>query len=109
MVFAEGAQTFGVINPVRYVSGGPSDTISNIWTGVHYTHGPATYRVSYSNSIDENPDAVQNMVLAGATVTLTKNIDLYLEYVHERVDDADLPGQNGEFFNSFEYVINWHF
>ena len=109
MAFVEGAQTFGVINPVRYVSGGPSDTISNIWTGVHYNRGPVTYRVSYSNSIDENPDAVQNMVLAGATVTLTKNIDLYFEYVHERVDGAELPGQNGEFFNSLEYVINWHF
>ena len=109
MTFIEGAQTFGVINPVRYVSGGPSDKISNIWTGVHYTRGPVTYRVSYSNSIDENPDAVQNMVLAGTTITLTKNVDLYFEYIHERVDDADLAGQNGEFFNSFEYVVNWHF
>ena len=68
-----------------------------------------TYRASYSNSIDENPDAVQNMVVAGTTITVTKNIDLYFEYVRQRVDGADLPGRNGEFFNSFEYVINWHF
>lgn len=109
MAFLEGGRTFGVINPVRYVSGGPSDRISNIWTGLHYTHGPVTYRVSYSNSIDENPDAVQNMVLAGTTITVTKNLDLYLEYVQQRVDGAELPGQNRDFFNSFEYVVNWHF
>jgi len=107
--FAEGSQTFGVRNPVNYVSGGPSDQLTNFLAGIHFTHGPVTYRCSYSNSIYQNPDAVQNMVLAGATVTLTKHVDLYLEYVNQRVDGADLPGQNGPFFNSLEWVINWHF
>jgi hypothetical protein len=107
--FIEGSQTFGTINPVRYVSGGPSNRISNLWTGLQYTQGPVTYRCSYSNSIDANPDATQNMILTGATVTLTKNVDLYLEWVHERVDGAELPGQDGYFFNSLEYVVNWHF
>jgi hypothetical protein len=107
--FVEGSQTFGVRNPVNYVSGGPSDELTNFLTGVHYTRGAVTYRCSYSNSIYENPGAIQNMVLAGATITLTKHVDLYIEYVNERVDNADIAGRNGDFFDGIEWVINWHF
>jgi predicted porin len=98
-----------VRNPVSYVSGGPSNRLTNFLAGVHFTHGAVTYRCSYSNSIYDNPHAVQNMVLAGATITLTKHVDLYLEYVNQRVSDADIPAQNREFFNGLEWVINWHF
>ncbi len=108
-LFAEASQTFGVRNPVNYVSGGPSDQLTNILAGIHYTRGAVTYRVSYSNSIYEDPDAVQNMVVAGITATVSKHMDLYIEYVNERVNDADLPGRNGFFFNGIEWVINWHF
>lgn len=108
-LFAEGSQVHGLRNPVRYVSGGPSNRLTNFLAGAHYTHGSATYRCTYSNSIDRNPYAIQNMVLAGVTITLTKHLDLYIEYVNERVDGADIPGQNGPFFHSIEYVINWHF
>lgn len=108
-IFAESSHLSGVRNPVNYVSGGASDELTNMLAGIHFTHGPVTYRCSYSNSIYENPHAVQNMILAGATVTLTKHLDFYLEYVNQRVDGADIPGQNGAFFNSIEYVINWHF
>ncbi|MDA1050433.1 MAG: hypothetical protein O3C40_08115 [Planctomycetota bacterium] len=107
--FVEGSQTYGVRNPVSYVSGGPSDQLTNFLGGIHYTRGAVTYRCSYSNSIYEHPHAVQNMVLAGATVTLTDHVDLYIEYVNQRVDGASLPGRNGDFFNSIEWVINWHF
>ncbi len=108
-VFGQGAQTFGVINPQRYVSGGPSDRLTNILAGVQYTRGAVTYRCSYSNSIDENPDAIQHMVVTGATVRLSKNVDLYLEYVAEQVTDAEIAGQNGFFFHGLDYTINWHF
>ncbi len=108
-LFAEGAQTFGIINPRRYVSGGPSNRITNVLAGVHYTRGPITYRCSYSNSIDDNPRAIQNMVLAGMTVAVTKSIDFYLEYVSERVDGADDPSRNGYFFHGLEWVVNWRF
>ena len=107
--FAEGSQTFGVRNPVNYVSGGPSDQLTNFLAGVHYTHGAVTYRCSYSNSIYENPHAVQNMVLAGATIALTKHVDFYMEYVNQRVDNAAIASQNQTFFHSIEWVINWHF
>ncbi len=109
MAFAEGSQTFGVRNPVSYVSGGASDELINFLTGIHYTRGAVTYRCSYSNSIYKNPDAVQNMLLAGTTITLSPDVDLYIEYVNQRVDGATLPGRNGAFFNSLEWVINWHF
>ena len=96
-------------NPVNYVSGGPSDQLTNFLAGIHYTRGAVTYRCSYSNSIYENPHAVQNMLLAGTTITLSPDVDLYIEYVNQRVDGATLPGRNGAFFNSLEWVINWHF
>ena len=108
-VFAEGMQTFGVRNPVNVFSGGPSDQLTNFLVGAHFTRGPVTYRCSYSNSIYQNPHAVQNMLLAGATITLTKHVDLYAEYVLLRVDDATLAGRNGQFFNGIEWVVNWHF
>jgi len=46
---------------------------------------------------------------AGATAQLTEHVDLYVEWVHQRVDHASLPGRNGFFFNGIEWVINWHF
>jgi hypothetical protein len=107
--FVEGSQTHGMRNPVNYVSGGPSNKLTNFLGGVHYTQGAVTYRCSYSNSIYDNPHAVQNMVLAGATITLTDHVDLYLEYVNQRVDGASIPARNGDFFRSLEWVINWHF
>ncbi|MEO8495937.1 MAG: hypothetical protein ABI614_12755 [Planctomycetota bacterium] len=50
-----------------------------------------------------------NMVLAGTTIKLTPDVDLYIEYVNQRVDGATVPGQNGPFFNSIEWIINWNF
>jgi len=107
--YAEGSQLFGVRNPVNYVSGGPSDQLTNFLFGLNYTRGAATYRCNYSNSIYANPGAVQNMLVTGTTITLTKHVDLYLEWVNQRVDGAEIPGRNGPFFNSLEYVLNWHF
>jgi hypothetical protein len=72
-------------------------------------NGAVTYRCSYSNSIYENPNAVQNMILTGATVTLTDHVDLYVEWVHQHVDHATIATQDGYLFNGIEWVINWHF
>ena len=107
--FIEGSQLHGVRNPVNYVSGGPSDELINTLVGIHYTHGSVTYRCTYSNSIYDNPNAVQNMVLTGATVTLTDHVDLYIEWVHQRVDNADIATRQGYSFNGIEWVLNWHF
>ncbi len=107
--FFEGSQTFGLLNPVRYVSGGPSDRITNMLGGIAYTRCPVTYRCSYSNSVDANPYAIQNMIVAGATIMCSDQMDVYLEYAHERIDGADIAAQNGYIINGLEYVINWHF
>lgn len=107
--YVEGSQLFGVRHPVNYISGGPSDRLSNFLTGLQFTHGAVTYRCSYSNSIYANPDAVQNLLLAGVTVALTEQVDFYLEWLHMRVDGAELPGRNGFLFNGLEWVVNWRF
>ncbi|MEX2120934.1 MAG: hypothetical protein WD847_15190 [Pirellulales bacterium] len=107
-MFAEGLQSFGVINPVRYVSGGPSNRISGFLGGMHYVTGPVTWRGSYSASIDDNPHGMQNMVVLGTTTKLTKGIDLYLEYVNQRVD-GHAVNDSIEFFNSLEAVIHWSY
>ncbi len=108
--FAEGMQHFGTQNPARYVSGGPSNRISSVLAGADYTVGPVTYRAAYSASFDANPDATHNMVVAGTTIKLTKNVDLYIEYVNERIDgNVGGPAADGEFFDSVEYIVNWHF
>lgn len=72
-----------MLNPVRYVSGGPSDQITDFLAGIHYKTGPVTWRCSYSLGLDARPYAEHNMVVLGATLNVTKNVDLYLEYVNE--------------------------
>jgi hypothetical protein len=39
---------------------------------------------------------------------VTKNVDLYLEYVNELVSGSKAQGFI-EFFNSLEFVVYWHF
>lgn len=108
-LYSEASQTFGVRHPVNYISGGPSDELINTLTGVQYTRGAVTYRTAYSNSIYKNPGAVQNFLLSGVTVAVTSNIDLYVEWLHHRIDGAELPGRDGFLFNGIEWVINWRF
>lgn len=81
----------------------------NTRAGIQYTHNAVTYRCIYSNSIYDDQDAVQNILLAGTTVTLTDHVDLYVKWVHQRVDDADVAAQQGYFFNALEWVVSWHF
>jgi hypothetical protein len=107
--YLEVSQLHGVRHPVNYISGGPSDELTNLLSGVQYTQGPVTYQASYSNSIYDNPGAIQNMILAGITISLTDHVDLYVEWNQQRIDDAELPGQNGYLFNALEWAINWHF
>ena len=108
-LFAEGQQTFGIVNPVRYVSGGPSNRVTNLLAGVHYTTGPVTWRGSYSCSIDANPNGMQNLLVTGATITLTDHVDLYVEYVNQQISGNANPALDGHVFNSMEFILNWHF
>ncbi len=107
-VFGEGLQSFGIINPARYVSGGPSNRITGFLCGTDYDFGPMTSRLIYSATIDDNPHAMQNLVVLSNTIAVTKNVDFYLEYVNHQVS-GNAANPHVEFFNSLEFVIYWHF
>ena len=107
-VFGEALQSYGVINRARYVSGGPSNRITNFLAGTHYRTGPVTWRGSYSLGIDDNPYGTNSLVVTGATVDLTKYVDLYVEYVNQQVDNNATAG-NIEFFNSVNFILYWSF
>lgn len=107
-LFGEVLQSFGTINPTRYVSGGPSNRITDMLVGAHYTIGPVTLRTSYSHGWDDNPSARHEMVVAGSTIKMTEHVDAYLEYVNEQVHGNALA-ERIEFVDSFQFVIHWHY
>lgn len=106
-LFAEALQQYGIVNPDRYVSGGPSHRISNVLAGAHYTVGPVKFRLVYSAGFDEDPSGWQGLLVPGVTVALTKNVDLYAEYV--RWDVYPAGGPHKVFEDGWQFVINWRF
>ncbi len=107
-LFGEMLQSYGTLNPARYVSGGPSNRITDFLVGAHYTTGPVVYRASYSLGLDSNPYADHNLVVAGATVKLTEHVELYIEYVNEKVHNNATAGRI-EFFDSMNFIIHWNY
>ena len=59
--FVEGLQAFGELSPANYVSGGPSNRVSDVLMGFNWTQGPITYRASYSMGFDDNPSGTQSL------------------------------------------------
>jgi len=106
-VFGEVAQSRGAINPVRYVSGGPSDKITDYLVGVSYKTGPVTWRVNYSYGEDDNPGGSQEFFLPGVTIALTPNVDLYAEYVKWTVDPDNAAEATYE--DGYQLILNWRF
>ena len=106
-IFGEVAQSHGTINPLRYVSGGPSDKITDYLIGASYKTGPVTWRVNYSVGKDENPGGTQELFLPGVTIALTPNVDLYAEYVKWTVDPDNGPKVDYE--DGYQLVLNWRF
>lgn len=107
-MFGEVLQSYGVINPKRFVSGGPSNKITDFLVGAHYKVGPVTYRCSYSLGLDDNPYGLESLVVGGATIKLTKYVDLYVEYVNQQVSNNSNFG-HATFFDSLNFIINWSF
>lgn len=107
--YLEGQQSFGVLNPVRFVSGGPSNLITSALAGLHYTHGAVTYRTSYSSLYDANPAGTLSVLVTGVTIAATKNVDVYCEYVNIQIAGNAIPASNGYVFHSLDLAINWHF
>lgn len=106
-IFGELAQSHGTINPVRYVSGGPSDRITDYLVGASYKTGPITWRTNYSEGRDNHPGGKQSLLLPGMTIALTPNVDLYAEYVNWIVKPDGLSESDYE--DGFQLALNWRF
>lgn len=106
--FIEGLQAYGVLSPARYVSGGASNRTTDLLAGFNWTQGPITYRASYSLSLDDNPSGTQRLFVPGVTVALTRNVELYTEYVLQEVRAS---GQSDAvtYENGMQMVLHWHF
>ncbi len=107
-VFGEGLQSYGILNPDRYVSGGPSNRITDLLVGFNWTHGPVIYRFCYSLGLDDDPSGTQHLFVPGVTVALTKNVEFYGEYVFQEVRHSGTQ-QFTTFENGIQAVLHWQF
>jgi hypothetical protein len=105
-VFAEYIDGYGITNPQRYVSGGPSDHVNSLRGGVAYKYGPATFHVNYSRGWDHNPSGHQFIFDPGASLQVTKNVTFYCEYV--KWDVTNHSGQTAKFDDGFELIAVWN-
>lgn len=105
-VFTDYIDSYGAVNPVRYVSGGPSDRINSARVGASYQWGPVNLHASYSRGWDHNPDGNQEILNLGFTTQLTKNVTLYTEYVDWNVENS--AGQRTKFEDGFQVVFVWN-
>lgn len=104
--FAEYIDAFGASNPVRYVSGGPSDRVDSLRGGIAYKYGPVTFHINYSAGWDHRPRGHQYLFDPGISVQLTKNVTFYGEYV--KWDVTDRSGNTAKFDDGFELILVWN-
>lgn len=106
--FVQGLQSYGTLSPARYVSLGPSNRITDMLMGFNWVHGPITYRFTYSLGLDSDPSGTQQLFVPGITVALTKNVELYVEYVNQQVLHSGDDRFN-VFENGVQVVLHWRF
>ena len=106
--FIEGMQSYGTLSPANYVSGGPSNRVSDMLMGFNWVHGPITYRFTYSLGLDSDPSGTQQLFVPGITVAVTKNVELYVEYVNQQVRHSGTD-QFTVFENGLQTVLHWRF
>lgn len=104
-LFAEGDQSYGTINPHRYVSGGPSNRITDVLAGASYRYGPVTFRIAWSAGFDAHPGGRQLLWDPGVTVDITRFLKLYAEYV--RWDVIDRADRHVLLEDGFQLVLHW--
>jgi hypothetical protein len=105
--YAEVLERNGAVNPTRYVSGGMSTRTTDFLIGTSYSTGPVTWRMAYSAGYDAHPGGRQYMFVPGVTIALTRNIDLYFEYVKWCVKNGIAGAVTYE--NGFQVALNWRF
>ena len=107
-LIGEVVQVFGRRSPVRYVSGGPSDRLTDLFFAVEYNVGPVLYRANYQVGFDDNPAGRHELFRIGTQTKLNDHVDLMVEYVNERVYGNQLFGDL-EFFDAIELILFWHY
>jgi predicted porin len=105
-IFGEYIDAFGVTNPIRYVSGGPSNRVNSARAGAAYKYGPVTFHLNYSYGRDHNPGGHQFVFDPGLNIQMTKNATLYVEYV--KWDVTNQGGRTAKFDNGFELIAVWN-
>lgn len=107
-VFGEFDQLYGTLSPSRYVSGGPSNRITDLLVGFNYKRGPVTYTFSYSAGFDANPSGTQHLWVPGFIVAVTQNVDFYMNYVRWEVRRHG-SSTFTTFENGFQLVFVWRY
>ncbi len=105
-IWAQYIDSHGVLTPTRYVSGGPSNRQNSISEGIRYQYGPVIAHVDYSEEFDHNPSGHQWIFDPGLSIQLTKNVDLYVEYVRWNV--VNRKGDTSIFADGFELAFVWN-
>jgi hypothetical protein len=107
-LFAEVVQVFGRRSPVRYVSGGPSNRLTDFFFGAEYTLEPVLLRANYELGLDANPHGRHELFRAGGSVRLTEHADLLVEYINQHVYGHATLGDL-QFTNAIELILFWHY
>lgn len=105
-VWGQYIDSYGVITPARYVSGGPSDRQNSISTGINYKIGPVAAHVNYSRGWDHNPGGHQDIFLPGLTFQLSKSLTLYADYV--KWDVTNSAGSTSKYEDGFNFALVWN-
>jgi hypothetical protein len=107
-VFGEALQSYGVLSPSNYVSFGPSSRLTDAEIGVHWTEGPVTYRCCYSMGFYDNPSGLQQLLVPGVTLAMTRNTEIYMEYAYQEVRHSGSQSFT-TLENGMQFLLHVHF
>ncbi|MCO5168748.1 MAG: hypothetical protein M9894_20605 [Planctomycetes bacterium] len=107
-LYLEFLHGWGRTTPIRYLSGGASNRRASALATLAHRLGPVRLHVSFSAGWDDNPSARQTLAVAGGIISLTRNIDVYAEYVHWEVHGAE-GDSFATFENGFQLALHWRF
>ena len=106
-MFAQYINSHGVITPVNYISGGPSNRQDSFETGVNYKWGPVSVHFDFSKGWYHDPSGSQIIYNPGITFQLAKNLALYTEYVKWNVTNSH--NVTSRYDDGYELALVWKF
>jgi hypothetical protein len=107
--FVEATQEWGVKSPAHYVTGGPSNKRATGLAGASFQIGPVTLRAIETFGWYDNPAGWQASTVVGGTLAITKNVDIYAEYVHWETHGGGGTDSFATFENGFQLIFHWQF